>query len=186
MFFLCQSERWAVTRRDPLPSPAWQLNSNGRSAELMEIPADVRAALNGQVCPLPPLPYLSVPLLLSQLTDSFKIRIHHSLKHLPQVDYSVFKNHKSLNTLSVSTLLYKKKSQVIRFLALRAPWVRRNHTASVVASLDVADNCNYVYSPDSDFLAYFLLCPLIMRMKTSSRMKMSPTKATTTRNHHSS
>lgn len=75
----------------------------------MEIPADVRAALNGQVCPLPPLPYLSVPLLLSQLTDSFKIRIHHSLKHLPQVDYSVFKNHKSLNTLSVSTLLYKKK-----------------------------------------------------------------------------
>lgn len=56
--------------------------------------------------PLPPLPYLSVPLLLSQLTDSFKIRIYHSLKHLPQVHYSVFKNYKSLNTLSVSTLFY--------------------------------------------------------------------------------
>lgn len=45
---------------------------------------------------------------------------------------------------------------------------------------------NCVHSPDSDFLAYFLLWPLIMRMKTSSRMKMRPTKATTTRNHHSS
>lgn len=42
------------------------------------------------------------------------------------------------------------------------------------------------HSPDSDFLAYFLLCPRMMRMKTSSRMKMSPTRATTTRNHHSS
>lgn len=41
-------------------------------------------------------------------------------------------------------------------------------------------------SPDSDFLAYFLLWPLMMRMKTSSRMKMRPTRATTTRNHHSS
>lgn len=34
------------------PPLAWQLNSHGRIAELREIPADVRAALNGQVCPL--------------------------------------------------------------------------------------------------------------------------------------
>lgn len=42
----------AGTPHPPSPSPAWQLNSDGRSAEQKEIPADVRAALNGQVCPL--------------------------------------------------------------------------------------------------------------------------------------
>lgn len=70
----------------PLPSPAWQLNSHGRSAELREIPADVRAAMNEQVCPLLLLPPLSLsppfcfPPLLSQLSDSFQIGIHRSLR----------------------------------------------------------------------------------------------------------
>lgn len=48
-FPLRHSERWAVTRIDP-PPLAWQPNNDARSAELGEIPADVRAALNGQVC----------------------------------------------------------------------------------------------------------------------------------------
>lgn len=61
----------------PLLSPAWQRNSHGRNAELREIPADVRAALNGQVCPLllrlyfSPLPF--VLLLLRQIIW-FKIK----------------------------------------------------------------------------------------------------------------
>lgn len=42
--------------QDPPPPPAWQLNSSGRSAEPREIPADVRAALNGRACPPPPAP----------------------------------------------------------------------------------------------------------------------------------
>lgn len=54
----------------PHPSPAWQLNSPGKSAELREIPADVRAALNGQVCPSFLLPFslslLFIPLQPSQ------------------------------------------------------------------------------------------------------------------------
>lgn len=54
----------------PHPSPAWQLNSPGKSAELREIPADVRAALNGQVCPPFLLPFslslLFIPLQPSQ------------------------------------------------------------------------------------------------------------------------
>lgn len=53
------------------PHRAWQLHSDGRSAELWEIPADVRTALNGH--PHPPRSCFCVPacLLLSQLTHSF-------------------------------------------------------------------------------------------------------------------
>lgn len=40
--------------------------------------------------------------------------------------------------------------------------------------------------PESVFLVYFLLCPRMMRIKTSRRMNISPTSAITTRNHHSS
>lgn len=42
------------------------------------------------------------------------------------------------------------------------------------------------HPPESDFLEYFLLCPRMMSTKTRRRMKMSPTRAMTTRNHHSS
>lgn len=42
------------------------------------------------------------------------------------------------------------------------------------------------YSPESVFLAYFLLWPRMMSTKTRSRMKMRPTRAMTTKNHHSS
>ena len=41
-------------------------------------------------------------------------------------------------------------------------------------------------SPASVFLAYFLLWPRMMSTKTRSRMKMRPTSAMTTKNHHSS
>ena len=67
----------SVSQRDgqwpagtPLPSPAWQLNSHGRSAELREIPADVRAAMNEQVCPLLLLPPASLPFLFPPATQS--------------------------------------------------------------------------------------------------------------------
>lgn len=42
------------------------------------------------------------------------------------------------------------------------------------------------FLPESAFLVYFLLWPRMMRMKTRRRMKMRPTRAITTRNHHSS
>lgn len=42
------------------------------------------------------------------------------------------------------------------------------------------------FLPESAFFVYFLLWPRIMRMKTRRRMKMRPTRAITTRNHHSS
>lgn len=41
-------------------------------------------------------------------------------------------------------------------------------------------------SPESDFLAYFLLCPRMIKANTRRRMKMRPISAITTRNHHSS
>lgn len=131
MFFLCQSERWAVTHRDPLPSPAWQLNRHGRIAELREIPADVRAALNGQVWPRPLaslclsfaaflFPCYSVNYRIhsksNQTQDSFLLFF--TIFILPFSTAQYFKNCKSLNPLIIC-YSFTRKSQVIRFLAFR-------------------------------------------------------------------
>ena len=127
MFFLCQSERWAVTHRDPLPSPAWQLNRHGRIAELREIPADVRAALNGQVWPRPLLHYVSPSLPFCSLAVNYRIHsksnqtqdnflLFSTIFILPSSTAQYFKNCKSSNPLIIC-YSFTRKSQVIRFLA---------------------------------------------------------------------